>query len=382
MAKTDFHIFWLAGENSGDLHASLVMKSLNSALPDLRHSGIGGARMQAQGLRPLFPFARFNVMGFTEVLGRLNFFWRVESSLKTFFKKDPPDLAILVDYPGLNLRIARLADDLRIPVLYFICPQFWAWKHDRVFKLRQNVRHVACILPFEKELLDIHNVAATYVGHPIAEEISCELDRSEFASFYHLDPDQRWLGFLPGSRDNEVKRMLPVYLKAARELADRGFGILVSKALTVSHPLFMELCEKARIPGLHVIDGYRYEMMKYCELLVSTSGTATLEAAYIGTPQLICYKTSPLSHQIGRRLVRVKHIGLPNIVLDQALLPELIQADCQPPAIVKGVLDLLENPPRLEMIQAELSRLRDILAEPSTSVEMLRLVKQLLADHA
>lgn len=382
MPKTAFHIFWLAGENSGDLHASLVMKALNAALPELRHSGIGGSRMQAEGLKPLFAFARFNVMGFTEVLGHLGFFWKVESTLKSFFKKDPPDLAILVDYPGFNLRVARLADNLRIPVLYFICPQFWAWKHGRVFQLRANVRHVACILPFEPELLEIHNVAATYVGHPIAKEVSFELDRAGFARFYGLDPAKPWLGFMPGSRDNEIKRMLPVYLEAARELSSQGFELLVSKALTVSHPLFMDICASAGIPNLKVIDGYRYEMMKYSELLICTSGTATLEAAYIGTPQIICYKSSPLSYRIGRYLVRLKHVGLPNIVLDRDLLPELIQSECQPREIVRVARDLLNDPTKLDTMKTGLLGLREILAEQKTSVEMLQLIKQLLADYA
>ncbi len=376
------HIFWLAGENSGDLHASLVMKSLNAALPGLRHSGIGGPRMQREGLKPLFPFARFNVMGFTEVLGHLGFFWKVERSLRTFFETAPPDLAILVDYPGFNLRIARLADSLRVPVLYFICPQFWAWKHSRVFQLRDSVRHVACILPFEQELLDIHNVSASYVGHPIAEEVSFELDRAGFARFNGLDPAKRWIGFLPGSRDSEVKRLLPVYLKAARELAGQGFELLVSKALSVSHGPFMAQLDAARIHELKMIDGYRYDLMRHAELLISTSGTATLEAAYIGTPQLICYKTSTLTYAIGRRLVRVKRVGLPNILLDRDLLPELIQSACTPLNIVRTALGLLNDPSRLERMRSELARLRNIMAEPVTSVEMPRLVRKILDAHA
>lgn len=382
MNKPSFHIFWLAGENSGDLHASLVMEALNKDLPNLRHSGIGGARMQAQGLKPLFPFQRFNVMGFSEVAGHLGFFLNVQRRIKAFLKAEKPDLAILVDYPGFNLRIARIADDLRVPVLYFICPQFWAWKHGRVRKLRENVRHVACILPFEKELLDIHNVGSSYVGHPIAEEIFPELDRDGFAQFFGLDPDSRWLGFFPGSRDAEIQRMLPVYLEAARELASLGFKILVSKASTVSHQLFLDLLEKHGFEGLAVIDGYRHEMMKFCELLVCTSGTATLEAAFIGTPHLICYKTSRLSYLIGRRLVRIERIGLPNIILEQDLLPELVQNDCNAINIKRELLALLDEPERAETMREKLITLRTSLSEPKTSREMLRLVKQLLERYA
>jgi lipid-A-disaccharide synthase len=157
MEKT-YKIFWLAGESSGDLHASLVMRELNRSVQNVRHIGIGGTLMQREGLKALFPFDRFAIMGFVEVVKHLFFFMDVERTIKKTLAKERPDLAILVDYPGLNLRIARLADDLRVPVLYFISPQFWAWKRKRVYKLKDNVRHVACILPFEKELLDIYNV--------------------------------------------------------------------------------------------------------------------------------------------------------------------------------------------------------------------------------
>lgn len=382
LTKDSYTIFWLAGENSGDLHSSIVMKSLNSGIPGVRHIGIGGPRMQAEGLKPLFPFAPFNVMGFVEVAGHLGFFWKVERQLKKFFQEEKPDLAILVDYPGFNLRIAKMADDLHIPVLFYICPQFWAWKHNRVYKLKENVRQVACILPFEKELLEMHNISATYVGHPIAEEIKFELDREGFARFYGINPEKQWIGFLPGSRDNEVKRMLPAFLEAAKILDENRFEIMISKASTVSHSLFMHICESSGLPRLHIVDGYRYEMMKYADYLVSTSGTATLEAAFIGTPLTICYKAVPISYLIGRKLVRIKRIGLPNIVLDKDLLPELIQKDCNPRNIVKTVLETLDNPDKITLIKKELSQLKALLGDRKTSIEMLNLVKKMLETYA
>lgn len=376
--KRTFRIFWLAGENSGDLHSSLVMRSINASIPNVEHIGIGGSRMQEQGLQPLFPFARFNVMGFVEVLGHLGFFLKVQRRIKRLFKEQRPDLAILVDYPGLNLRVAFTADEFRIPVLYYISPQFWAWKHNRVHQLRASVRHVACILPFEQSLLEIHNVTASYVGHPIAEEVRYELSREEFARFYGLDPRKQWLGFLPGSRDVEIRRMLPVFLEAAKLCDPQRFEFLFSKARTVSHSLYMDLLQSSGLPKSHIIDGYRYEMMKYADFLVSTSGTATLEAAYIGTPLLIGYKASPISYQIGKHFIRIQRIGLPNIVLDQDILPELIQHELTPERITSTVLEILDDSARLLRIRQDLSRLRSILAEKTTSVEMLRIVKGLL----
>jgi lipid-A-disaccharide synthase len=174
------------------------MNHLNKEIPYIRHTGIGGSRMKAEGLKQLFPFERFAVMGFIEVLKHLRFFLQVEKAIKKQFRNEKPDLVILVDYPGLNLRIAKLACDFAIPVLYFIVPQFWAWKHNRVYQLKDYTRQIACILPFEEELLRIHNINATYVGHPIAEEINFELDRDGFARFYGLDPKKSWIGFDPG----------------------------------------------------------------------------------------------------------------------------------------------------------------------------------------
>ncbi len=381
MSKSSRTFFWLVGENSGDLHASLVMEKLNIAYPGIRHIGIGGSRMQAEGLIPLFPFAKFNVMGFTEVIRHLGFFAKVEKRIKELFRKERPDLAILVDYPGMNLRIANLADNHRIPVLYYICPQFWAWHHERVHKLRSSVRHVACILPFEQELLEIHNIRSSYVGHPIAEEISFELDKSEFAKFYGLDSAKQWIGFIPGSRDSEIRRMLPVFLETARRFDQDCYEILISKALTVSHALFMDLIDSAGLENLRIIDGYRYEMMKYSSILISTSGTATLEAAYIGTPTLITYKTSPLSYAIGKRLVRIKRIGLPNIVLDKDLLPEFIQNDATPDNLYNKTMELLTEPVRLSGIRDELHSLKQVLGHKKTSDEMLKVVGEMLSVY-
>ncbi len=373
-----YRIFWLAGENSGDLHASLVMRKLNQSVPYIRHYGIGGKRMQAEGLEPLFPFERFSLMGFAEVIRHLGFFYKVETRLKQSFVKDRPDLAILVDYPGLNLRVARFADDARVPVLYFICPQFWAWKHKRVYKLKYNTRHVACILPFEKELLDIHNVTGSFVGHPIAEEIKLDLDRDAFANFFGLDANKRWLGFLPGSRMSEIERMLPVFLEAIAHFDPIAYEFLVSKAQSIDHRKFMQIVHQAGAARIRIIDGYNYEMMKYCDFMISTSGTATLETAYLGTPLMIAYKTSPLSYWIARRLVRVKRIGLPNIILEKDIVPELLQDQVTPLNISRTALEILSVPAAYSRMRQELSSIKSLLGSISASGEMVRLIRRML----
>ncbi|MBM4403729.1 MAG: lipid-A-disaccharide synthase [Candidatus Cloacimonetes bacterium] len=373
-----FRIFWLAGENSGDLHAAVVMRKLNQSVPYIQHYGIGGKRMQAEGLEPLFPYERFSLMGFAEVIKHLGFFYKVESRLKRSFSEDKPDLAILVDYPGLNLRVAKFADDARVPVLYFICPQFWAWKHKRVYKLKYNTRHVACILPFEKELLDIHNVTGSFVGHPIAEEIKLELDRDAFAAFYGLDARKRWVGFLPGSRMLEIERMLPVFLEASQGLDDGSLEFLFSKSQSIDHRRFMQIIHQSGAAKAHIIDGYNYELMKYSDFIVSTSGTATLETAYLGTPLLIAYKTSPISYRIARRLVRIKRVGLPNIVLEKDAVPELLQDAVTPANISRIVREYLTDRELYNAMKQDLAEIKSLLGGLSASAEMVRLIRLML----
>lgn len=334
--------------------------------------------MQREGLKSLFPFDRFAVMGFVEVVKHLAFFLKVEKQIHRYFRIDKPDLFIPVDYPGLNLRISRIADDERIPVLYFICPQFWAWKHKRVFDLKENVRHVAAILPFEKDLLDSHNVTSSYVGHPITEEIRFELDRESFARFFGLDPSKEWIGFMPGSRNAEIHRMLPVFLESAKLMDQERYQFLFSKSRAVKHGDYMSIIEAHPGVKVHIVDGYNYEMMKFCSYLVGCSGTVTLEAAYIGTPMVICYKANEISYRIAKRFVRIEHIGLPNIILEDSALPELIQENANPRRIAAEVSRMQDDPQYMNEIRAKLLKLRGMLEGRRPSVEMTKIIRQLL----
>jgi lipid-A-disaccharide synthase len=305
----------------------------------------------------------------------------VERQIKHQFEANKPDLVRLADYPGLKLRIAHLADEFRIPVLYYIAPQFWAWKHERVYKLKASVKHTACILPFEEDMLSIHNVNCSYVGHPIAEEIEHKLDRDGFARFFHLNPQKKWLGFFPGSRNSEVKRMLPIFLNAARKWDEKEYEILISKSRGINHQFFMDLVSNTGMRNLNIIDGYNYDMMKHCEVLVSTSGTVTLESSYIGTPTVICYKANLLSYLIAKKLIRVRNIGLPNLILDNDVLPELVQHDLTPESINNKVTEMMPGSPRREVVLLELGKLRAILSNKKPSVEVPRIIEQLLITY-
>ena len=373
-------IFWLAGEKSGDIHAAGAMAECNRLIGDIKHIGVGGPAMVMQGLKPMFKFNRFQVMGFLEVVKHLAFFRKVEKDILKLFKTDPPDLAIMVDYPGLNMRIARLAELHDIPVLWYICPQFWAWKFKRIYKLRDYTRHVACILPFEEEILRRHRLNVTYTGHPIAEEIEIKTSKSEFSKRYGLNPDKQWIGFFPGSREMEIKRLLPVHLDAVKKMPPGNYEFLISEADSVDSKLFDKIVEKSGVSNFHVINQDNYDMMKHCDFLTITSGTATIEAAYIGTPSLITYKANRMSYEIGKRIIKIDKIGLPNIIMDEIVFPELIQDDANGKKIADTIMLHLSKKELLDRTRSKLNKLHGLLGDRKSSETVAEIARKLLEN--
>ncbi len=371
-------IFWIAGEKSGDLHAAEVMRAINEH-QEVIHLGIGGEKMQAAGLQTEFDFLKFNVMGFVEVLKHLKFFSDVERQIKKMLTDQPPDLLILVDYPGLNMRIAEFAKKRGIKVLYYICPQFWAWKKKRIFKLKDFTDHICYILPFEGKYFEKYNIPATYVGHPIAEEIVCKLSKEEFIEKHKLDSKRKMIGFFPGSRNNEIQRILPEYVKAINQLPNDEFQFLISKSNSIDENLFKEILRKVTCE-IKIIEGDNYEMMHYCDLLSVTSGTATLETAYAETPFVIVYKTAPISYFIGKNVIKISRIGLPNIILDEDLLPELIQKNAEGEIIAQKLLEIWENKKLFDSIKAKLKKIHRILGKKSASATCAEIVFKLIGD--
>ena len=377
MKKT--RIFWIAGENSGDLHASIVLKELKKQHSNIDNFGIGGEKMKSHGFRTIYPFERFSVMGFVEVVKHLAFFAGVEKRIKNIFKNNPPDLVVLVDYPGLNMRIAKLAKSYNIPILYFIVPQFWAWKYKRIFKLQKYTDHIAYILPFEGKHFSKHNIDASFVGHPISEEISTKLSREEFAQKYNLSLNKKWLGFLPGSRDAELKNILPQFIDSIEMFDSNKYEFLISQASSISTNLFQRMINNSN-KKIKLIKEMNYEMMKHCDFLTVTSGTATIETAYLGTPFIIVYKTSNSSYQIGKRFIKIDKIGLPNIVIEKDIVPELIQQDVNGKNIHEKITDILSNEKKYNKISEELKELHDILGSKTPSTEVADIIGKMINE--
>ena len=372
-------IFWIAGENSGDLHASIVLKELNKQYSNIENFGIGGEKMKSHGFRAIYPFERFSVMGFFEVIKHLAFFAGVEKHIKNIFQNKPPDLVILIDYPGLNMRIAKLAKSYNIPVLYFIVPQFWACKYKRIFKLQKYTDHIAYILPFEGKHFNKHNIDASFVGHPISEEININLSKEKFAQKYDLDLNKKWLGFLPGSRNAELKKMLPEFINAIEKFDSNKYEFLISQASSVSKKLFQKVLNNTN-KSIKIIEEMNYEMMKHCDFLTVTSGTATIETAYLGTPLIIVYKTSNSSYQIGKRFMKIDKIGLPNIVIEKDIVPELIQQDVNGKNIHTKITDILSDKSKYNKIINELKALHDILGSKTPSTEVSAIIGKMINE--
>ncbi|MCK4359469.1 MAG: lipid-A-disaccharide synthase [Candidatus Cloacimonetes bacterium] len=374
------NIFILAGERSADLHTSEFIKKMLKLDSDITFWGIGGLKMQKLGFESIFPFERFSVIGFVEVVKHLGFFYQVTNKIKKEFIKRKPNLVILVDYPGLNLRIAKIASKLKIPVLYYISPQVWAWKKKRIYKIKQYTDKIAVIFPFEKDLYE--NIAANveFVGHPITEEIKFRMSKKEFTKKYQLDENKKWLAFIPGSRDVEIKRILSEIVKTIQKLKKRenNYEFLISLADNVSKKIFYKIIEPIK-DHIKIVDEI-YELMKYSNLVISKSGTSTLETGFIGTPMIVVYKTSLLSYLIARHFIKIGMIALPNIVAGKKIVPELIQNDVNPTNIIKNIDLILNNNQNYQKIKKELSILHEKFGNKKASQNMTRIAFSIINE--
>lgn len=326
------HYFISAGEPSGDLHASALIEALKARDPQARFTFLGGDLMaQAAGYSPLIHYRRMAFMGFSEVLRNLRTILGNMSVAKKALKESGCDALILVDYPSFNLKLAKEAFRLGIPVYYFIAPKVWAWKEWRVRDLRRYVRKVLSILPFEREYFAGKNVSAIYVGNPSKEEIEARIaampPREDFIAAHGLDTLKPILALVPGSRRGEIRCNLPVMDAVARRHPE--MQAIIAGAPGIDPKLY------ASISSLPVITGATSELMRHAEAALVTSGTATLECALAGTPQVVCYRANgvKLSYNIMKHLLKVKYVSLPNLIADSPVIPEMLVHLCTPDSV-------------------------------------------------
>lgn len=352
-------IYFIAGEASGDLHASNLMKALREEDARIDFRFWGGDLMAEIAGKPVKHFKELAFMGFIEVVMNLK---SIFSNIR-FCKEDilayKPDAIVLVDYPGFNLRIAKWAKSQGIKVYYYISPKVWAWKQSRVHQIKANVDHLFAIFPFEEAFFKKFDYEVEYVGNPLMDAIESyknqEINTSEFRQQHQLGK-QRIIAVLPGSRKQEVLVKLPIMLEALKKFPD--FQILVAGAPSLPLSFYEPMLENQNVKILH---GETYSILNVAEAALVTSGTATLETALFDVPEVVCYKGSPISYQIAKRLIKVRYISLVNLIMDREVVKELIQDDCNPRAISSELEQLIEGGSKREKMLADFKSMQKIL---------------------
>lgn len=372
MADLPPTILLLAGEASGDQHGARVAAALRDRWPGARLLGLGGEKMAAQGVELLAGLDDLAVMGFAEILSRLPFFWRLEGRLKKLLDDDRIDLVLPIDYPGLNLRMARAARKRGIPVLYYIAPQVWAWKPRRARRLATDADHVAVILPFEVPVLREAGAAVTFVGHPLLERTEAVPERASFCRELDLDPDRPILALFPGSRRQELERHTELFLEATERLRrDRPeIQPVLARASSVRPSAFDELDTPVASDSRALLRHARVALVK--------SGTTTLEAALEGTPFVVAYRTSPVTYLLARGLVRVEQIALANLVAGRSVVPELIQGDATPEKLAEALAPLIDDGPERDSMVEGLEGVRDALGDSGAASRVAAIAAEIL----
>lgn len=370
-------IYIIAGEASGDLHASNLMRALLSLDSQLDFRYWGGDEMAKVYGKPVKHIGDLAFMGFVEVVMHLK---TILTNI-SFCKKDiltyQPDVLVLVDYPGFNLRIAKWAKEKGIKVVYYISPQIWAWKQNRVYKIKKVVDKMLVILPFEEAFYDRFDVEATFVGHPLLDAIDNYKSRTEDIDLrkkYHLD-DRPIIALLPGSRKQEIKTKLPIMLKSLAEFDDYQWVIAAAPALpTLFYAPFIEGNEKVKL-----IEGGTYDLLSMATAALVTSGTATLETALFEVPEVVCYKGSAISYQIAKRLIKVDYISLVNLILEREAVKELIQNECNPKQISAALKRIVPNGESYQQVRDDYRALITKLGKGGASLkagkEILKVIK-------
>jgi lipid-A-disaccharide synthase len=375
-------ILIVAGEASGDLHAAGLIKELKTIDSEIEIFGIGGNKMRSYGVELLYHVDRFSIMGLSEVLKRINFFRKMMKSMISRAEERSPDLAILVDYPGFNLRFAQKLKKRSIPILYYISPQIWAWGGGRLQKIKKLVDKILVFFPFEEKIYEDAGVDVEFIGHPLLELVRPTLSQEEYRRRTNVGKNEILLGLLPGSRPQEVEKILPIMLETSVLLEKRlrNLKVVVSLAPTVNKDLLEKILNKFKLE-IRVEKDLTYDLMHWANLLLVTSGTATLESAIAETPLVILYKTSFLNWLVGKSLIRIPHIGLVNVVAGKKIIPEFIQYQAKPELIAAEAMDILSDRKRYEDTKMELSKIKQRLGERGAYKKAAAAVTQMLRNN-
>jgi len=384
MTAADGRLIMLsAGEASGDLHGATMCRALRSLDPGVRLIGMGGPLMAAAGVEILVDPTAHAAMGTSEAVGRVPGLYRAYTLLVSRLREARPLVLVLIDFPEFNLRLARRARRAGVPVVYFIPPQLWAWRRGRIRKMAKRVTRVLAAFPFEKGLYDEAGVPVEFVGHPLLDVVPSGLDRAKARGRLGVEERQALVGLLPGSRRQEIDRLLPAMLDAARRLAatDGRRSFLLGLAKSVDRgqvDAHLGRAFGAGGPLVEIVEGLTYEVMAASDALLIASGTATLEAALLGTPMVVCYRVSRLSEVLVRLLKRSEWISLPNIIAGRGAVPEILQGEVTGRRLASEAERLLVDAAAATAQRAAFAEVRATLGQPGVGARAARAVLQVM----
>lgn len=367
-----------AGEASGDLHGATMCRAIRALDPAIRLVGMGGARMAAAGVEILVDPTAQAAVGTSEAMGRVPALFRAYKLLVKRLRDTPPLAIVLIDFPEFNIRLARQARRAGIPVVYFIPPQLWAWRRGRIRQMARRVTKVLAAFPFEKSLYEEAGVPVEFVGHPLLDVVPADLDHARARERLGVGPKRVVVGLLPGSREQEISRLLPRMLDAATRLAvdgTRSFVLALAPSVERKRVAAMlERAAKAGGPPIEIVEGMTYEVMAAADALLIASGTATLEAALLGAPMVVCYRVSRMTELMARLLKRSAWISLPNIVSGRGVVPEILQDDATAERFAAEVERLLVDPVAATAQRAAFKEVRERLGKPGVGERAARAV--------
>lgn len=360
-------ILIITGEASGDLHGANLAKALRAKDPHVSLVGVGGAAMEAAGVQLVKETGRFDVIG---VVGPSIIIPVIKRflAMRRLFRSERWDAVVFIDHPGLNLRYAYFAKAAGLRVFYYIAPQIWAWGGVRIHVIKRRVDHALVILPFEKAIYDRAGIPCTFVGHPLLDAVESQYDAKSLRASLNLTSEGRVIALLPGSRTREVRDLLPILLEAAEKLARREpkTQFILAQASTIQDNLLWSLLRQSSVP-VTVVKEQASEVMAVADLALVASGTATLQAAVVGTPLILVYRLPPVTFVLACLLVRVRWIGLVNLVAGRTVVPELVQFEATGQRVYEEALRILENRVVYDVMKRSLAKVREALGEPGAS---------------
>jgi len=368
-----------AGESSGEQHAANMFLELKKQCPNIKGIGMGGAKMARAGIEIRYDSANIAVIGVVEVLKHYGEIRRALTAMKQLLAEQRPDLLVCVDYKEFNFKLAKYAKSIGIKVLFYVSPQVWAWRPGRVKAYGEVIDMMAVIFPFETAYYDAENVPVRYVGHPSVDKVRPLHTKTEDLVSYKLNQNNPIVGLLPGSRANEIKRMLPVMLAAAEQLqvSFPGIQFVLPQADSISDALLQAYLKSSSI-NVTVVKNQPYDVIHCCDAVMTTSGTATLEISLLTVPMVIVYKLAPITYWLGRWLVNIPFIGLPNIVAGKAIVKELIQHEATPKNLAVEVQRILSDVQYAAQMRENLSQVKQLLGQGGGSKNMAELALEML----